>query len=190
MAVFAIKLSVNDGEKPETKQFLVKCETYGRAEEMAYIVAESLGFKEFKVESVVKTQIKEVQKDLDPDDTMWLVKYEFGLEAKPSKSNFLVSGKSMSVAHTSGFAFLDPLCDSLFITGINKTEFMDFVEDEKAEEDGDSPMLNFVNSMEKQGIKMTISHSNVVEMVAPELIDENQGSLFESPVEVEEDFEL
>lgn len=134
MGIFAIKLVVGDNEKPENKSFLVKTETYARAEEMAYEVAESLGFKSFTLMEVVKKQIKEVHKDIDPEQTMWLVKYEFGLEAKPEKSNFLVSGSNMGEAHQEAFSFLDPLCNGLFITAITKTDFIDYVKDSKLQD--------------------------------------------------------
>ena len=134
MGIFAIKLAVADTEKAENKTFLVNTETYARAEEMAYEVAESLGFKSFALVEVVKKQIKEVLKDIDPEQTMWLVKYEFGLEAKPEKSNLLVSGLNGFDAYNSAFKFLDPLCNSLFITSITKTDFIDYVKDNKLAE--------------------------------------------------------
>jgi hypothetical protein len=134
MGIFAIKLAVADTEKAENKSFLVNTETYARAEEMAYEVAESLDFKSFVLVEVVKKQIREVLKDIDPEQTMWLVKYEFGLEAKPEKSNLLVSGATIHEAGSAAFSFLDPLCNSLFITSINKTDFMDYVKDSKLAE--------------------------------------------------------
>jgi hypothetical protein len=160
MKIFEIKLLVYGAEKPEKKQFLVECETFARAEEMAYEVAESMGFKEFLVDDVVKKGIKEVHKELDPDQTMWLVKYEFGLEAKPTKTNILVSGKYMADAHNTAHTFLDPLCDSLFITAISKTEFMDYVKDEK--KSLEEQFGELMEKLDQQGTKvsMTVSSGN------------------------------
>jgi hypothetical protein len=144
MRIFEIKVSHEDGEKPEKKSFLVCCETFGRAEEMAYEVSQSLGYKTFTVEDVVQKKIKEVIKSLDPDETMWLVKYEFGLEAKPTKSNILVSGKFLSDAHSSACEFLSPLTDGLFITDINKTAFIDYVEDSTDFRDAAKKLKDFI----------------------------------------------
>jgi hypothetical protein len=181
MNKFAIKISVEDGEKPEAKQFLVECETYGRAEEMAYDVSQSLGFKTFSLESVVKTQIKEVSKDLDPEGTMWLVKYEHGLEAKPDKSNLVVSSPNMGMANAEAFLFLDGLCSGLFITEIKKLDYIDFVKDVDAAVKEE--IKGLVDTLKKNGATMSVTFSN----------GDKEEFFNETPVpvvELDDDFDL
>lgn len=152
MKIFQIKIALYGGEKTETKLFLVKCETYARAEEMAYEQAESYGWKMFDLVDVVKKQISEVHKDIDTEQIMWLVKYEHGLEAKPDKSNILVSGMSMIEAHNAAFEFLDPLCNDLLLTSIVKTDLMDYIKDTKTAEELVDDLKKAFNT---EGISMT-----------------------------------
>ena len=136
MKLYATKVTHMVGESKETNTFLVKCETYGRAEEIAYKTAEEFGYKDFSLESVVKKNIKEVHASINDECRMYLVNYEFGLESKPEKSNILISDNGLDIVHalTDALNFLYPLCNGLFIKDIKIQDFDVYVVDESSEE--------------------------------------------------------
>jgi hypothetical protein len=129
MKIFALKIAVADGEKPENHSFIVKAETYGRAETMAYEIATEFGWKLFQLESVIKKQINEIHKSVFGVCTMWLVDYEYGLEVKPEKANILYAGKNVNEISNIATSHLSEFCDSLFIKGIKHMDFEEYLDD-------------------------------------------------------------
>jgi len=172
MKIFALKLVNLDGDKPESLNFLVKAETYGRAEAMGYEIANEFGWKTFSLESVVKKQIKEIHESVQGECTMWLVEYEFGLEAKPEKSNCLYAGKFITDVTDKATKHLGEYCDSLFIKGVKHMDFQEYLDDSVVEESFEESLDKKLNEL-KDGGKVTFSMK-----------------VIKKEEEVEEDFEL
>lgn len=127
MKYFIIKIKHNNGENEQTKQICAEADTYGIAEQVGYKWAEENLDSMFHIDSVVKSQIKEFHNEDDSGLFFFLVKYEFGLEAKPEKSNVLVMGDKLNQAYDNAFEFLSSNCDGLFIPEVKKQDIEEYV---------------------------------------------------------------
>jgi hypothetical protein len=197
MKIFALKLVMLDGDKPESFNFLVKAETYGRAEAMGYEIANEFGWQTFSLESVVKKQIKEVHTSVNGECSMWLVAYEFGLEAKPEKSNILIAGKYIHEVTEKATKFLGEFCDSLFIKEVKYQDFQEFIDDSESKDfdmllneamDKVDDALEFNKKVKELKDDMKKIGASVEFIHNPEDRLRTFGKLGSS--EIEEDFEL
>lgn len=120
-----IKSFKDDSEKTDT--ICIEADTYSTAEQVGYKWAEKNCEGSFSIDSVVKSQIKEVKNVDETDLFYFLLKYEFGLESKPEKSNTLLTANTVSEAYNKGFEYLNDLCDGLFIPVIQKIDVTEYI---------------------------------------------------------------
>lgn len=128
MKFFIVKIKSNRGDEEVTSVLCIEADTYAVAEQTAYAWAEGNCDGSFMVDSVVKSQIKEIL--IEEDFTslyFFLVKYEFGLESKPEKSNVLVNNDSLNRAFSDAENYLNGFCDGLFIPELKKTDIQEFI---------------------------------------------------------------
>lgn len=122
-----IKYHAENSESEETIVLCIEADTYGTAENASHAWCEENLEGLWNLESIVKSQIKEVY-EVENESTFFLVKYEFGLEAKPNKSNLVVSDfHSCMGALLKATEHLEQFVSGLFITSIVKQEIKYFI---------------------------------------------------------------
>jgi hypothetical protein len=128
MKLFIVKIK-EGGESEKNHSLCVETETYGSAEKVGYKWAEENIGTVLSMD-VVKTQIKEfINKDQTGfRDFFFLVKYEFGLEAKPEKSNLIVPADDILRAVELATEYLKDKCDGLFIPEAKKQDIDEFID--------------------------------------------------------------
>lgn len=123
-----IKYHAENSESEETLVLCIEADTYGAAEIASYGWAEENLEGLWVLESIVKSQIKEVHKDVEDGSVFFLVKYEFGLEAKPSRSNIIVTDfHSCQAALHKATAHLDQFASGVFVTAILRQDIKYFL---------------------------------------------------------------
>ena len=129
--IFSVKIKYNE----ETAHFAVEADSYTIAEAMAHRAAKIIASEYYEIDSITKTQIKEVLLDSQKDEIRYFkskVSYmsvnDSG-KVKKTKVTILISDRNISGAFNSSLDFASGFMDSAEVIGIEETDMTDFFDE-------------------------------------------------------------